>query len=228
MKGLIRRKSLSVVNASLIVKTTKLWLLIPKFPCSMCLQVLNSWDELRNHMKFLHGRPITIFNCSICKFAAANFTQYHAHFNRMHHKFECKYCHNSFSLQSEVDAHVIKEHPPRQESDLIDPAQPRTSAGVSFQSVSTTQASTETEVNPLNTAEGGTVQPLGIKLRRCSVCGLYFSAWEYMRDHINKYHFKMLVTCKFCKDSVFSPMMSGHMRQSHATCFNCLKGFASN
>ena len=38
----------------------------------------------------------------------------------------------------------------------------------------------------------------------------------------------MLVTCKFCKDTVFSPMMSGHMRHSHATCFVCLKGFASD
>ena len=38
----------------------------------------------------------------------------------------------------------------------------------------------------------------------------------------------MLVTCKFCKDSVFSPMMTLHMRQSHATCLNCLKGFPSD
>ena len=62
---------------------------IHKFPCQMCLQVLNSRDELRNHMKFLHGRPIPIYKCSICTFAAAHLTQYHAHFNRMHRRFEC-------------------------------------------------------------------------------------------------------------------------------------------
>ena len=142
---------------------------------------------------FLHGRPIPIYNCSICTFAAADLTQYHAHFNRMHRRFECKYCRNIFNLQSEVDAHVTKGHPPRQESDQSDPAQPSTSAGVSPQSVQTSQASTETEVNPLNTVESNTVQPLGIQLRQCPVCDVYFSASEFMREHINKYHFKMLV-----------------------------------
>ena len=200
---------------------------IHKFPCQMCLQVFNSWDELKNHMKFLHGRPIPIYKCSICTFAAADLTQYHAHFNRMHRRFECKYC-LSFNLQSEVDAHVTKEHPPRQESDPINTAQASTSAGVSSQSVQTSQASAVIDVNPLNTAEGGTVQPLGMKLRQCPVCDMYFGAWEFMQDHINKYHFKMLVTCKYCKDTVFSPMMSGHMRDSHATCFSYLKSFASD
>ena len=39
----------------------------------------------------------------------------------------------------------------------------------------------------------------------------------------------MLVTCKYCQDSVFAPVMwTVHMLQSHATCFNCLKGFSSD
>ena len=147
-----------------------------KFPCSMCLQVLGLRYKLKNHMKFLHGRPLTIFNCSICKFAAADLTQYHAHFNRAHHKFKCKYCRNSFSLQAMLDKHVTKEHPSRQECDPVDPVQPSTSTGMSSQLVQTSQAGTVTDVNPLNTAEGGTVQPLGMKLRQCPVCGLYFGS----------------------------------------------------
>ena len=126
----------------------------------MCLQVLNSRYELRNHMRFLHGRPIQIYKCSICTFAAANLTLYHAHFNRMHHIIECKYCHKSFNLQSELDAHATTEHPPRQESYPIDPAQDSTPAGMSSQSVPTSQTSAVTDVNPLNTAEGSTVKPL--------------------------------------------------------------------
>ena len=90
------------------------------------------------------------------------------------------------------------------------------------------QASTKTDVNPLLTAEGGTVQPLGMHLRQCTMCGMYFGNWVFFRDHIYKYHSKMLVTCKFCQDSVFSPVMSIHIRQSHTTCFNCLKVFASD
>ena len=107
---------------------------------------------------------------------AADLTQYHAHINDKHHKFGCRYCRNSFSLQAELDKHVNKEYPPRQEDDQVDPAQPSTSAGVSSQSVQTSQASTETNVNPLNTAKGSTVQPLGMKLRQCTVCGMYLGA----------------------------------------------------
>ena len=119
------------------------------------------------------------------------------------------------------DRNIAAESPPKQEDDPVDPAQPSTSTGVSSQSVQTSQASTKTDVNPLLTAEGGTVQPLGMKLRQCTMCGVYFGNWEFFRDHIHKYHSKMLVTCKFCQDSVFSPVMSVHMRQSHTTCFNC-------
>ena len=145
-------------------------------------------------------------------------------------KLDCCYCHKSFHL-SEMDEHVAKDHPPRQKIDPTDP-QPSTSAqsAQSAQSFQTSEHCTQPEepVNPLNTFKGGTVQPFGVNLRRCPVCGIYFSAWEYYRGHINKYHFRMLVTCKYCKKTVFAPMMSGHMRRTHSTCYICLKGFASD
>ena len=150
-----------------------------KFPCTFCFQLLGSQHELQNHMKFL---PQILDHKPSSFVISVNLQQSTLHstmpiFNDKHRKFRCRYCRNSFSLQAELDTHCIKEHPPRQEDDPVDPAQPSTSTGVSSQSVQTSQASTKTDVNPLLTAEGGTVQPLGLKLRQCTMCGVYFGNW---------------------------------------------------
>ena len=134
---------------------------------------------------------------------AVDLTQYHAHNNDKHHKFGCRYCRNSFSLQAELDKHVNKEYPPRQEDDQVDPAQPSTSAGVSSQSVQTSQASTETNVNPAEHSQRQYSTTPGDEVKTVYCLWHVFGGWEYYMDHINRYHFKLLVTCKFCKDTRF-------------------------
>ena len=156
-------------------------------------------------MKIIHGQEITIFKCGVCPFLAVEETEYHAHFNLTHHlKIRYKICWLSFKLQTELDAHTAKDHPPAPEQEQeTDPSDPTPA------------------VNPLDTIKGGTVKPVGISLVHCPVCGVYFSNRDLYKGHINDYHQQLLVTCKFCKVSIFSPEMSHHIATKHCTCFAC-------
>ena len=181
------------------------------FNCPVCNQKTNSRDKLAFHMKIIHGQEISIFRCGVCLFVFAEETEYQAHFNEAHRlKIRCKICCSGFKLQEELDAHTTEKHPPAQEvekeADSSDPAR---------------------TVNPLDTIEGSTVKPVGISLVHCPMCGVYFSNGELYKGHINKYHQQLLVTCKFCKEVVFSLEISHHITTTHTTCFGCLKSFAS-
>ena len=88
------------------------------FSCPVCNQKTNSRDKLAFHMKIIHGQEISIFKCGVCPFLAAEETEYQAHFNQTHClKIRCKICWLGFKLQTELDAHTAKDHPPAQEEE---------------------------------------------------------------------------------------------------------------